>query len=54
MGYYTNDYLAPDTPQRKGIKAEEDMTPTPTETASGVGFKVLVEAVAPSRRRIWF
>ena len=37
--------MAPDTPQEKSIKAEEDTTTT--LTTSGVGLKNLVDAVAP-------
>ena len=55
LGYYTNDYLAPDTPLKQRNKAEGDTTSTPTKTSSGVGLKISVEAVPPSRRRgIWF
>ena len=48
-GYYTNDYLAPGTPQKRRIKAEEEATPT--KTPSRVGLKVLVEAVAPLKEK---
>ena len=49
QGYYTNDYLAPGTPQKRKVK-EEEMS-TPTKTPSRTGMKLLVEVVAPLKEK---